>query len=102
MRFAPGDVLMERGEASDTLMLVTEGSVAVERPGRTLTLGAGALIGEIEVLDPGAGRMATITAENETTCIVVTRAELLEGLADDPQAAIALLEILAGRFRETA
>ena len=25
----------------------------VERPGRTLTLGAGALIGEIEVLDPG-------------------------------------------------
>jgi hypothetical protein len=31
----------------------------------------------------------------------VTRAELLEGLAADPRAAIALLEILAGRFRET-
>ena len=83
-------------------MLVTEGSVRVERPGRTLTLGTGSLIGEIEVLDPGAGRMATITAETETTCIVVSRAELLEGLAADPQAAIALLEILAGRFRETA
>jgi len=45
--------------------------------------------------------MATITAEEETTCIVVSRAELLEGLVADPQAAIALLEILAGRFRET-
>ena len=50
-------------------------------PGRTLTLGPGALIGEIEVLNPGPGRMATITAEDDTTCIVVTRAELLEGLA---------------------
>ena len=59
-------------------------------------------LGEIEVLDPGAGRMATITAVTETTCIAVTRAELLEGLAADPAAAIALLEILAGRFREGA
>ena len=46
--------------------------------------------------------MATITAETETTCIVVTRSELLEALAEDPQAAVALLEILAERFRETA
>ncbi len=100
-RYVPGETLMERGEVSDTLMLVVAGSVTVERPGRTLTLGAGALIGEIEVLNPGPGRMATITAERETTCIVVTRAELLECLAEDPKAAVALLEILAGRFRET-
>ncbi len=71
-------------------------------PGGRLTLGVGSLIGEIEVLDPGAGRIATITAVNETACIAVTRAELLEGLAADPEAAIALLGILAGRFRETA
>ena len=61
-RFAAGDVLMRRGEASDTLMLVTAGSVSVERPGRRLTLGPGSLVGEIEVLDPGVGRIATITA----------------------------------------
>ena len=60
-------------------MLVTGGSVRVDRPGRKLTLGHGALIGEIEVLDPGQGRMATITAETDTTCIAVRRAELLEG-----------------------
>ena len=100
--FATGEKLMQRGDPSDVLMLVTAGSVVVERPGRRLTLGVGALIGEIEVLDPGAGRTATVTAEEETTCIVVTREQLLEGLAADPQAAIALLEILAGRFRETA
>lgn len=101
VRFAAGDVLMSRGEASDTLMLVTSGSVRVERPGRNLVLGTGALIGEIEVLDPSAGRLATISAEAETTCVVVSRAELLEALAEAPRAAIALLEILAARFRET-
>jgi flavin reductase (DIM6/NTAB) family NADH-FMN oxidoreductase RutF len=100
VRFAAGETLMTRGEISDTLILVTAGSVRVERPGRSLTLGPGGLIGEIEVLDPGLGRMATVTAEADTTCIIVTRAELLEGLAADPRAAIALLEILASRFRE--
>ena len=66
-----------------------------------MSLGPGNLVGEIEVLNPGPGRMATITAEEETAVIAVTRTELLEGLAADPRAAIALLEILAGRFRET-
>jgi flavin reductase (DIM6/NTAB) family NADH-FMN oxidoreductase RutF len=100
--FTAGQTLMREGESLDTLMLVTAGEVRVERsrrPGEAMTLGPGALIGEIEVLDPGAGRMATITAETDTTCVVVTRAELHEGLAADPRAAIALLGVLASRFR---
>ena len=100
--FAAGETLMTRGEAADSLMLITAGSVVVERPGRRLTLGVGALVGEIEVLDPEAGRLATITAETETTCVAVGREELVVALESDPRAAIALLEILSGRFRETA
>ena len=100
VRSAAGETLMSIGERSDTMMLVTAGSVRVERPGRQLTLGVGTLIGEIEVLDPGAGRIATVTAETDVICNVVTRAELLEGLAADSGAAIALLGILASRFRE--
>jgi flavin reductase (DIM6/NTAB) family NADH-FMN oxidoreductase RutF len=100
VHFTVGQTLMREGEASDTMMLVTSGEVRVERPRRTLMLGTGALIGEIEVLDPGAGRTATVTAETDTTCIVVTRARLHEGFAADPRAAIALLGVLASRFRE--
>ena len=100
--FAAGETLMSRGDKANTLMLVTAGSVLVERPGRRLTLGAGALVGEIEVLDPEAGRIATITAETDTTCVVVSREELLTALSSDPRAAIALLEILSSRLRETA
>jgi len=101
VQYAAGDTIMERGELSETMMLVKQGSVSVERPGRSLTLGVGTLIGEIEVLDPGLGWTATITAETDTTCVVVTRAAMLEGFAADPAAAVALLGILASRFRES-
>ena len=100
-QFDAGETLMSLGEPGDSLMLITSGSVLVERPGRRLTLGVGALVGEIEVLDPQSSRIATITAETATTCLVVGRDELLAGLETDPRAAIALLEILASRFRET-
>ena len=100
--YADGDVIMERGKPGAELLLVLEGSVRVERPGRTLTLGVGELVGEIEVLDPGSGRIADIHADGSVRCLAISRAELLVALESDPRAAIALIEVLAARFRETA
>ncbi|HEY4620299.1 MAG TPA: flavin reductase, partial [Gaiellaceae bacterium] len=100
--YADGEAIMRIGEPGAELLLVLEGTVRVERPGRSLTLGAGELIGEIEVLDPDAGRIADIHAEGPVRCLAVTRAELLVALESDPRAAIALIEVLAARFRETA
>ena len=98
--YADGEAIMRIGEPGSELLLVVEGAVRVERPGRSLTLGAGELIGEIEVLDPGAGRIADIHAEGPVRCIAVPRAALLAAIAADPRAAIALIEVLAARFRE--
>jgi flavin reductase (DIM6/NTAB) family NADH-FMN oxidoreductase RutF len=100
--YADGDAVMSLGEPGDELMLVLEGTVRVRRPGRELTLGAGELIGEIEVLDPNGGRIADITAEGAVRCLAVSRASLLTALEADPRAAVALIEVLAARFRETA
>ncbi|MEX0851620.1 MAG: flavin reductase [Gaiellaceae bacterium] len=100
--YADGDAIMRIGEPGAELLLVVEGVVRVERPGRSLTLGAGELIGEIEVLDPVGGRIADIHAEGPVRCIAVPREKLLVALAADPRAAIALIEVLAARFRETA
>ena len=97
--YAAGETLMERGTSDDELMLVSSGDVRVERPGRTITLGAGAIVGEIEVLDPGHGRTASVTAVTDTTCIVVSGQALRSSLGRDPQAALALLRILAARLR---
>jgi flavin reductase (DIM6/NTAB) family NADH-FMN oxidoreductase RutF len=100
--FADGDFVMRRGEPGDSLLLVLDGTVRVDRPGRQLELGPGNLVGEIEVLAPGAGRIADVTAVGPVLCIAVSRDVLLSALEAKPRAAIALVELLAGRFRETA
>ncbi len=100
--YADGEAIMRMGEPGNELLLVVEGSVRVERPERTLTLEAGELIGEIEVLDPGRGRIADIYAMGPVRCLAITREQLLAALETQPRAAIALIGVLASRFRETA
>jgi flavin reductase (DIM6/NTAB) family NADH-FMN oxidoreductase RutF len=100
--YADGEPIMRIGEAGCDLLLVLEGEARVERPGRSLTLGPGELIGEIEVLDPGGGRIADIHAVGPVRAAAVSRQQLLAALESDPRAAIALIEVLAARFRETA
>jgi len=100
--YGDGEAIMRIGEPGSELMLVLEGEVRVERPGRSLSMGAGDLIGEIEVLDPGGGRIADIHAAGAVKCLAISRDDLLGALRADPRAAIALIEVLATRFRETA
>jgi flavin reductase (DIM6/NTAB) family NADH-FMN oxidoreductase RutF len=100
--YEDGEPVMRMGEPGSDLLLIVEGSVRVERPGYSVTLGQGELIGEIEVLDPGGGRIADIHAVGPVRAIAVTRDALLAALEADPRAAIALIEVLAARFRETA
>ena len=93
---------MRIGERGCDLLLVVEGDGARRAPGRSLTIGPGELIGEIEVLDPGGGRIADIHAVGSGADIAVSREQLLAALEADPRAAVALIEVLAARFRETA
>jgi flavin reductase (DIM6/NTAB) family NADH-FMN oxidoreductase RutF len=100
--FADGEAIMRIGDPGDALYLILEGTVHVQRPGRSVRLGPGELIGEIEILDPGGGRIADITAEGAVRCLEVDRSDLLRTLETHPRAAIALIEVLASRFREIA
>ena len=100
--YVDGQAIMRAGERGSELLLVVAGSVRVELPGRSLALGTGELIGEIEVLDPGGGRIADIYAQGSVRCLAVTRERLVGALEADPRAAIALIEVLAARFRGTA
>jgi CRP-like cAMP-binding protein len=100
--YLDGEPIMRRGEEGAELMLVLEGIVRIERPGFVMDRGPGDLIGEIEVLDPGAGRTADIHAVGSVRCVSVSRDALLAALEADPRAAVALVEVLASRFRESA
>ena len=82
--YADGEPIMRMGEAGSELLLVIEGEARVERPGRSLTVGAGELIGEIEVLDPGGGRIADIHAAGPMRALAISREALLSALEADP------------------
>lgn len=99
--YAAGETIMAIGEPGAELLLVTEGTVRVSRPGRSLLLGAGEIVGEIEVLANG-GRIADVVAEGPVRCVAVSRDALYAALESQPRAALGLIEVLAGRFRETA
>ena len=98
VEFAPGDRVMSAGDAGDTLFVILDGSMVVERPGVSLTLGVGDLVGEIGTLD-GGPRTADVTAVTGVQALVVQRHDLLHALESDPAAALALIEVLAGRLR---
>jgi flavin reductase (DIM6/NTAB) family NADH-FMN oxidoreductase RutF len=99
--FEDGELVMERGEPGVTLYLLTEGTVRVDRPGRTVRMSAGELVGEIEILDPSQGRLADVVAEGPVRAIAVAQDDLRAALESQPTAAWALLNVLASRFRET-
>lgn len=101
--FAPGTTIMSRGERGDELLVVLEGSVRVTRPGKEIVLGPGEVVGELEVLSrsPG-GRIADIEAVDEVRALVVSRDSLRDAIVAHPTTALALLELLADRFREQA
>jgi flavin reductase (DIM6/NTAB) family NADH-FMN oxidoreductase RutF len=100
--YADGTAIMRRGEPGAELMLVLEGSIRIARPGFVMERGPGELVGEIEVLNPGEGRTADVLAVGAVRCLAVTRDALLAALEADPRAAVALVELLASRFRESA
>jgi flavin reductase (DIM6/NTAB) family NADH-FMN oxidoreductase RutF len=98
--FADGAPLMRIGEPGDFVLLIVEGVARVERPGFSIELGPGKLLGEIEVLDPGGGRTADVTAVGEVRCLRVSRDDLIAALEADSRAAVALIGMLAARFRD--
>jgi flavin reductase (DIM6/NTAB) family NADH-FMN oxidoreductase RutF len=99
-RYDDGDLLMRVGEPGDSMWLILDGIVRIERPGRMERLGAGEVVGEIAVLD-GGPRTADVTAEGPVTCLEVARPDVLRELESSPAAAAALIGVLASRFRES-
>lgn len=98
--YADGDRIMTIGDEPEILAMVVEGEVSVSRLGKQVTLGAGQIIGEIEALDGGA-RIADITAVGDVRLLEVPRATFVESLGASPDAALALIRVLASRFRES-
>ena len=82
---AVGDVVMTEGEPGEALFVVVDGSVRVDSGPTTIqTLGRGAVLGELALLDP-APRSATVTAETPCRLLELGKEDFDLVMADEPQ-----------------
>jgi MFS superfamily sulfate permease-like transporter len=106
--YAAGDVVIAEGAREFDLVLVMRGSASVHvkepdgRVTRVASCSAGTVLGELALLDR-APRSATVRADGELTCLVLTEAAFRDFKATHPTTAITLLGNLArevsGRLR---
>lgn len=98
-RFADGAPVVRLGQPGDALHVLLDGAVSVripDRPARTLE--AGAVIGELALLD-GGPRSATVVAQGEVVTLTVPAAAFRKLLRAEPTLAVAIAEELARRLR---
>ena len=101
--FPKKTILINEGEEGDSLWVVLKGSVkvfAVDENGREIVYGkieAGDYFGEMSL--DGGPRSASVMTLEPCTCAVLTRAEVSEHLAVEPEFAINLLVQVIRRAR---
>ncbi len=104
--FGAGAVIFAQGDPGDSLHIVMDGSIRVtvlSPAGDEATLaklGPGESCGELSLLD-GQPRSASAVAAAGTTTLEINRQDFARWLAERPRAAVALLETVSLRVRQT-
>ena len=101
VRFAAGTVVFEEGSEGAAAYLIVSGVASVtlhqldqRRPIRLVTFSPGTVFGEMALLD-GEPRSATVVADTELECLVLSIAEFARLKEAHPQIAIQLVSNLA-------
>lgn len=104
--FSKGAVIFYQGESSSNLLIVLSGKLKatiIDRDnGDEVVLSffkEGEFLGEMNLFD-GAGRSATVTAEEDSEIAVLEREKLMGLLMEQPRIAIGLITELAKRLRK--
>ena len=93
--------IVTAGDPGEAFYVILSGRAKIQRGrGRAVAeIGPGSYFGEMALID-GARRSATIVAETETTCLMLTRKRFAKVLRGEPSVALALFGTLAARVRE--
>ena len=95
-----GHELARQGDVGREMFVLIDGEATVKRNGRKITtIGAGAAVGELSLLDRGP-RTATVTCETECTVLVLGAREFSALLDDLPGVAHKVLSRLAAWVRD--
>ena len=97
---AAGHVVCDQGQTGREAFVIMQGSATVRRNGKKVaTLGAGAVVGELSLLDRGP-RTATVTTDTATTLLVIDSRHFAGVLQEVPTLAGKIMAVLAGRIRD--
>ena len=105
-RLTKGDILFSEGEPGEKLYLIESGKIKLShtasdgRESIIAVLGAGEMLGELSLFDPGP-RTATAIAVTNTKVVSLSHEALLPWLVGRPDLAVSLLAALARRLRRT-
>jgi CRP/FNR family cyclic AMP-dependent transcriptional regulator len=105
-RFRRGDVVFHKEDPGQSLYIVESGSVRIYLPspqGADLTLtvlGAGHFFGDLSLLD-GSPRSASASALTDSVLLSLERSDFTRLITSRPEAATAVLTVIARRLRET-
>src|SRR5918995_4030330 len=95
-----GSLVVDQGQTGREAFVVLDGTVAVKRNGRKVaTLGPGAIVGELSLLDHGP-RTARAECETDCTLFVMSQRHFLAVVDEVPSLAHKMLAALAGRIRD--
>jgi CRP-like cAMP-binding protein len=103
-RFKDGQVVFQRGDPGNSMLLVLEGQVKISilsPEGKELIFNIiqpGECFGEIALLD-GQPRSADATAVGKCILLMLMRKDFLPFLEHQPRVAISLMTLLCGRLR---
>ncbi len=94
--FRDGETLFEKGDESDKMYLIKEGSVKLEEI--NVTLGPGDLFGEIGLMAPNNRRTATAVASGDTRALSMTRKDVHQLFFQEPDFGFHLMELVTERL----
>ena len=99
VHFDPGQAMVERGEHSDGMYIVTSGHAQVDVGGRYHDLRAGSFFGEMALIH-GGRRGATVKAVESVEALLIPGEDFRGFLLDHPSVAVTMLETLVRRLNE--
>lgn len=103
-KYQAGQNIVTQGKGGEGFFLIIDGKAEAvrERADGTKTVvntfGKYDFFGELALLDDGV-RTATVTAAEDTTCLVLTSWDFLSIVREDGDMAVAIMKELARRFR---
>ena len=100
VRMTAGTMIIDQGQTGREAFVVVNGTVTVKRNGRRIaTLGPGAVVGELSLLDHGP-RTATVICDTDCDLLVIDQRHFSGVISEVPSIARRLLENLAGIVRQ--